>query len=327
MITDRPPPAMVIVKPRIRCIVVRPVLAPSVKGMFIAPRFGQKDPLASRGDDESDFETRVIRDLVAQTQEALRRYYRAGRRKRATAPRQKIEIKNKKNKPNNTTTPQPPTKKTKTTPRKKAPPYTRWRFSDLELLLAADQTLTAHGPLHGDEGHHRDTRGEQDVDQRRHRDVLELRIHRTRYPGIALNPSTQHDAATHHGHHHRIVAVGCDRQRAERNDELECEEGPPQRPEIVVHHAPVTQHVTGQTAVPHDEVLREIELGPQDRHAQHELSHLVEDVRLNRLHQSSRAIQEEQQHGQEAEEHVEVALEVIEAVAGAVPTGVLRLLV
>src|SRR3569832_647580 len=90
MITDRPPPAMVIVKPRIRCIVVRPVLAPSVKGMFIAPLFGQKDPLPSRGDDESDFETRVIRDLVAQTQEALRRYYRAGRRIRAAATVQKI---------------------------------------------------------------------------------------------------------------------------------------------------------------------------------------------------------------------------------------------
>src|SRR3569832_63727 len=198
MITDRPPPAMVIVKPRIRCIVVRPVLAPSVKGMFIAPLFGQKDPLPSRGDDESDFETRVIRDLVAQTQEALRRYYRAGRRFRAAATVQKIVFNSE----------------------KKAPPYTRWRFSDLELLLAADQTLTAHGPLHGDEGHHRDTRGEQDVDQRRHRDVLELRIHRTRYPGIALNPSTQHDAATHHGHHHRIVAVGRDRQRAERDNEL-----------------------------------------------------------------------------------------------------------
>src|SRR3569832_1322566 len=40
--------------------------------------------------------------------------------------------------------------------------------------------------------------------------------------------------------------------------------------------------------------------------------------------QSSRAIQEEQQHGEEAEEHVEVALEVIETVAGAVPTGELR---
>src|SRR3569832_31036 len=90
MITDRPPPAMVIVKPRIRCIVVRPVLAPSVTGMFIAPLYGQKDPLPSRGDDESVFETRVIRDLVAQTQEALRRYYRAGRRFRAAATVQKI---------------------------------------------------------------------------------------------------------------------------------------------------------------------------------------------------------------------------------------------
>src|SRR3569832_2543181 len=103
MITDRPPPAMVIVKPRICCIVVRPVLAPSVKGMFIAPLFGQKDPLPSRGDDESDFETRVIRDLVAQTQEALRRYYRAGRRIRGAATRQKIELNNeKKNAPQNT---------------------------------------------------------------------------------------------------------------------------------------------------------------------------------------------------------------------------------
>src|SRR3569623_1487092 len=90
MITDRPPPAMVIVKPRIRCIVVRPVLAPAVKGMFIAPLFGQKDPLPSRGDDESDFETRVIRDLVAQTQKALRRYYRAEQRIRDTATVQKI---------------------------------------------------------------------------------------------------------------------------------------------------------------------------------------------------------------------------------------------
>src|SRR3569832_2700018 len=98
MITDRPPPAMVIVKPRICCIVVRPVLAPSVKGMFIAPLFGQKDPLPSRGDDESDFETRVIRDLVAQTQEALRRYYRAGGGESGAAPNQKIKYKKKKKK-------------------------------------------------------------------------------------------------------------------------------------------------------------------------------------------------------------------------------------
>src|SRR3569623_2312045 len=109
-------------------------------------------PSPSRVDDESDFETRVIRHLVAQTQEAVRLYYRAVRRFRAAATVQKSY----------------------STQRKKAPPYTRWRFSDLELLLAADQTLTAHGPLHGDEGHHRATRGEQDVDPQRQCEVLEL---------------------------------------------------------------------------------------------------------------------------------------------------------
>ncbi len=116
------------------------------------------------------------------------------------------------------------------------------------------------------------------------------------------------------------MPVWRDSQCRKRDDELQGQEKPPQSAETFKHHAVVAVHFLRETAIPHNQILSEVEIGPQDGHCQHKLGHKIGYMSTQGLGKAVCLTHEIQENGKESQEHMEIALEMIGPIACTTPS-------